>query len=126
MRESSGKKAASVFPPAVGASTTQSSPSRMASIACSCTGRSDRHPSVLTIWYWSAPLSFSKASPTARAEQQIVALRERRRRLEEEPLRVRRPGPAMGAWFKSPRSSSVRTNTHESSHAAPTCAMNRS
>ena len=47
--ESSGKNAASVFPPAVGARTMQSSPSSTASIASSWTGRSVANPSVFTI-----------------------------------------------------------------------------
>src|SRR5262245_38415906 len=65
MLESSGKNAASVLPPAVGASTTQLHPSRMAPIASSWTGRSDAKPSVLATWNWNAGLSRSNAPISA-------------------------------------------------------------
>jgi hypothetical protein len=46
-----GMIADSVFPPAVGARTTQFAPSRIASIAISWTGRRPSKRSVLTTWY---------------------------------------------------------------------------
>src|SRR4051794_21891924 len=57
----SGKKAALVLPPAVGARTSRLAPSSAAPMASSCTGRSDRHPRALTIWCCSAGCSRSKA-----------------------------------------------------------------
>src|ERR1022692_974304 len=47
---SSGKIAASVLPPAVGASSKTSAPSSTGPAASSCSARSDRQPSVLTMW----------------------------------------------------------------------------
>src|SRR5690606_39901046 len=58
MSESSGKSAASVLPPAVGATSTQSSPDRTGSTAAACSGRRPRHMSELTMWY-----SVAESSP---------------------------------------------------------------
>jgi len=50
IRVNSGNRAASVFPPAVGASSRASSPASSGAMAASCNGRSSRHPSSLTTW----------------------------------------------------------------------------
>src|SRR3954471_21642342 len=50
---SAGNIEASVLPPAVGASTTAFLPSKMASPASSCTGRSEVQPKRETIASWS-------------------------------------------------------------------------
>lgn len=54
MRDSSGRIAASVLPPAVGANARTCSPARIGSIACSCRGRSEGHPSEFTTWCCNA------------------------------------------------------------------------
>src|SRR4051812_14014290 len=60
--EIKGKKAASVLPPAVGARTSRLAPSKAASMASSCTGRSERQPRALTTWCCRAGWSRSKAA----------------------------------------------------------------
>src|SRR5438045_1743597 len=60
-RDSSGNTAASVFPPAVGARTRMSRPSRTGPIHRSWTGRRDRQPSEFTTWCWSEGWSRSKS-----------------------------------------------------------------
>src|SRR4051794_30790146 len=59
MRDSSGRTAASVFPPAVGATSSAWLPASTGSIACSCNGRRDRQPSELTRWCATAGCSRS-------------------------------------------------------------------
>src|ERR1039457_7144197 len=62
---SSGKIAASVLPPAVGASSKTSALSSTGPAASSCNTRSDRQPSVLTMWCTTTGCSRSSAELTA-------------------------------------------------------------
>src|ERR1039458_2685627 len=54
MAESKGNTAASVLPPAVGATIRQSAPERTGSTAASCSGLSRDQPRELTTWYSTA------------------------------------------------------------------------
>ncbi len=77
MRDKTGMAAASVLPPAVGASSRQCLWPWMGAIAANCVGRSPGQPSVLTTWYWTAGCSCSKAlttrchSPTLRPRPRV-------------------------------------------------------
>src|ERR1700677_1189250 len=62
---SSGKTAASVLPPAVGARSRASAPSSTGSAAWSCNARSERQPRVLTMWCTTTGCSRSSAELTA-------------------------------------------------------------
>src|ERR1039457_1515878 len=86
---SSGKIAASVLPPAVGASSKTSAPSSTGPAASSCSARSDRQPSVLTMWCTTTGCSRSSAELTAVPHRRLPRAARRSGRQEERRYQLR-------------------------------------
>ena len=97
IRDSSGNIAASVLPPAVGASSRQSSPARTGSTAASCSGRRPGQPSVLTMWCWSTGWSRSNGASVTGSDVQVDVVDARRPRRALRSTSVSSPSATVSA-----------------------------